>query len=226
MLRMGPGADTVNVQSTWQTMALTIEGTSGADKVNLGAAGNMQMITGKVDIHNVFDFTTVVVDDSADPTGRNASYTANGISGLSSGPVTWAATDVNAITVNFGTGGNLVHVFGSTPKISTTLNLGNGNNKCFITGSGLGATSTNTFSSGSGDDVFVISAIPTNVTAVNIFGGSQNVADEINYTSGTASGAIPGNGTLLPTDVNAHSINYNSIEFFSIHDTIYLDGFE
>jgi hypothetical protein len=31
---------------------------------------------------------------------------------------------------------------------------------------------------------------------------------------------------LTPTDINAHAINYNSIEHFSINDLIFRDGFQ
>ena len=77
-----------------------------------------------------------------------------------------------------------------------------------------------------GDDRFVISAVPSGVSSVNFFGGSQAVWDELVYTGGPATGAFPGNGTLTPTDINAHAINYNSIEHFSVNDWIFRDGFQ
>jgi len=52
------------------------------------------------------------------------------------------------------------------------------------------------------------------------------MGDELVYTGGPATGAFPGNGTLTPTDINAHAINYDSIEHFSINDWIFGDGFQ
>jgi hypothetical protein len=40
------------------------------------------------------------------------------------------------------------------------------------------------------------------------------------------SGAFPGNHTLTPVDVNAHAINYNSIELLSVLDLIFRDGLQ
>jgi hypothetical protein len=230
MLTMGTGADTVNVLSSAPFSALTIRGTDGADQVNVGNTGSVQSIQGTVDILNFFNFTTVVIDDSADATGREATYTSTGVSGVGPAAIMWSDSDVKSITVNLGSGADIVHVLGSASNnslsVATSINLGNGNNQCFINGFALGASSSNAISGGSGDDLFVISAVPTNVTSVDIIGGSQSVADEIIYTSGTVSGAFPGNGTLVPTNLNAHSIGYNSIELFSIDDTIFIGDFE
>jgi hypothetical protein len=106
------------------------------------------------------------------------------------------------------------------------IDLGDGNNQCTITGAGLGAASVNGFYGDTGDDQFVISAVPTSVSSVNIYGGAQAVWDELVYTGGPATGAFPGNGVLTPTDMNALAINYNSIEHFSVNDVIFRDGFQ
>ena len=50
------------------------------------------------------------------------------------------------------------------------------------------------------------------------------MGDELVYTDGPATGAFPGNGTLTPTDINAHAINYNSIGHFSFNDVIFGDS--
>lgn len=225
VLNMGTGNDTVNVASTGGIQSLTIQGTDGNDNVNVGNAGSTQAILGSVDIRNTGFFTAVAVNDSLDATGREATYSASGVAGVAPAAITWVAGDVASTTVNFGSGSDLLHIIGS-PPVSNVINLGNGGNRCFITGSGLGAASSNTVIAGGGDDAFTISAVPTNVTSITIVGGGQTFGDKLIYTSGTATGAFPINGTLVPTDPTAHSIDYNSIELFSINDNIFANGFE
>jgi len=124
-----------------------------------------------------------------------------------------------------------VHVASSNRNVSgrsfiNQVDMGGGDNECYVTGSGLGTASVNRMYGNAGDDLFVISAVPTSVSSVEIYGGSQSAGDEIAYTGGPMTGAFPGNGTLTPTDPNAHAINYNSIELFSISDLIFRDGFQ
>jgi hypothetical protein len=232
-LDMGVGQDTVKVYSVNSGSGdpLTIHGTNGLDSVYFGdASGNAQQIVTPVMVDNSASYTAVFVDDLADTTGRNVAYSKTGISGVAPGPIGWASNDVGSVRLYLGSGSDKVHVFSSNRNVSgrsfiNQIDLGGGNNECSITGSGLGTASVNSFYGNAGDDQFVISAVPTDVSSVNIFGGSQAVGDELVYTGGSATGAFPGNGTLTPTDINAHAINYNSIEHFSVNDWIFRDGF-
>ena len=228
-LIMGSGTDTVYVQSngSWTT---TIQGTSGSDLVDVTNSGNTLSVYGTVAIHNSSGYSTVVVDDSSDTTGRSATFSATGISGLTAGNVTWLANDVSHVFAYFGSGDDTVHMTGSPTNglaaIYSTIYLGNGNNQAYVTGSGLGANTFNEIDAGSGDDLFVISAVPLNVAALNIYGGPQITQDELDYTGGPATTSGATTGYVFPADPNKHSIYYNSIEFFSINDTIFRDGFQ
>ena len=232
-LGMGVGADTVKVQSVYSGSGdpLTIHGTSGLDSVYFGdASGNSQQILSPVMIDNAASYTSVWVDDSADTTGRNVSYSSTGIGGVAPGHIGWSSNDVGSVRLYLGSGSDAVHVTSSNRNVNgrsfiNQIDLGGGNNECYVTGSGLGLASVNNFYGNAGDDQFVISAVPTDVASVNIYGGAQTAGDELVYTGGSATGAFPGNGTLTPTDINAHAINYNSIEQFSVNDWIFRDGF-
>ena len=233
-LNMGVGQDTVKVYSVNSGSGdpLTIHGTQGLDSVYLGdASGNAQQIVSPVVIDNGGSYTSVWVDDSADTTGRTVSYSDTGISGVAPGRIGWTSNDVGSVRLYLGSGGDQVYVSSSNRNVNgksfiNQIDLGVGNNRCFVTGSGLGPASVNNLYGNGGDDQFVISAVPTDVGSVNIYGGSQATFDELVYTGGSATGAFPGNGTLTPTDINAHAINYNSIEHFSVNDWIFRDGFQ
>jgi len=202
------------------------------DSVYLGdASGYAQQILSPVMIDNAASYTSVWVDDSADTTGRSVSYSSTGIGGVAPGHIGWSSNDVGSVRLYLGSGSDAVHVVSSNRNVNgrsfiNQIDLGGGNNECYVTGSGLGLASVNNFYGNAGDDQFVISAVPTDVASVNIYGGSQTSGDELVYTGGSATGAFPGNGTLTPTDINAHAINYNSIEQFSVHDWIFRDGFQ
>jgi len=233
-LRMGVGVDTVKVWSVYSGSGdpLTIHGTNGLDSVYVGdASGNAQQILTPVMVDNVAAYTSVWIDDSADTTGRSVAYSKTGITGVAPGRIGWASSDVGSVRLYLGSGSDVVHVVSSNRNVSgrsfiNQIDLGGGNNQCTVTGSGLGTASVNSIYANAGDDQFVISAVPTDVGSVNIFGGSQTMGDELVYTGGPATGAFPGNGTLTPTDINAHAINYDSIEHFSINDWIFGDGFQ
>jgi hypothetical protein len=233
-LRMGVGQDTVNVRSVYSGSGdpLTIHGTNGVDSVYFGdAGGSTQQILTPVMVDNVASYTSIWVDGSADTSGRSVTYSKTGITGAAPGRIAWASNDVGSVRLYLGSGSDVVHVVSSNRNVSgrsfiNQIDLAGGNNQCIVTGSGLGTASVNSIYANAGDDQFTISAVPTDVSSVNIYAGSQAVWDELLYTGGPATGAFPGNGTLTPTDINAHAINYNSIEHFSINDLIFRDGFQ
>jgi len=233
-LRMGTGQDTVRVLSVHSGSGnpLTIHGTNAVDSVYFGdASGSTQQILTPVMVDNTASYTSIYVDDSADTTARSVTYSKTGITGVAPGAIGWVSNDVGSVRLYLGSGGDVVHVASSNRNVAgrsfvNVIDLGDGNNQCTITGEGLGAASVNSFYGETGDDQFVISAVPTSVNSVNIYGGAQAVWDELVYTGGPATGAFPGNGTLTPTDTDALAINYNSIEHFSVNDVIFRDGFQ
>ena len=134
--------------------------------------------------------------------------------------------DVRQRTVRHRRDGDLrFHVVSAPANVQLLVDLGEGDNRCYVTGAGLGAGGSLNLNAGSGDDLFVVSAVPL-ASGLAIHGGSQAAGDELVYTSGPASGAFPGNGTLDPADPNADSIYYNSIEAFSVGDWLFSNGFE
>jgi hypothetical protein len=231
-LTMGIGADTVNVQQLFNL--LNIQGTNGLDQVNIGSGSSVQSIRAPITIANATSRSIVSVDASADASPSEAHYTATGIFGLTPGGISWTGTDVSSESLSVGNGGNIVHITGSNDGASHNISLGNGKNLCIIDGAGLGVNSTNNIFGGSSDDTFVISPIPTpsnsNITgpALYISGGAENTVDKIIYTGRAQGGPYPVMGTLVPNDINApaQSIQYSSIESFTVHDTIFLDDFE
>ena len=175
--------------------------------------------------------TSIYVDDSGDTTARSVTYSKTGITGIAPGAIGWVSNDVGSVRLYLGSGSDVVHVASSNRNVAgrsfvNVIDLGDGNNRCTITGAGLGHARVNRFYGVTGDGQFEISAVPTSVSSVNIYGGSQAVWDELVYTGGNATGAFPGNGTLTPTDINALAIAYNSIEHFSVNDVIFRDGFQ
>ena len=233
-LKMGTAADTVNVHST--VVGLSVQGTSGADVVSIGNASSSQAINGPVSVHNSGNYSTIVIDDSADATAHTGHYTATGLTGIvpAAAGVTWTQNDVAAVYAFFGTGNDTVHVTGSpTNGVSggplTYISLGDGTNEMYIAGAGLGAFSTNDFIGGNGNDYFDVTSavmLSQNVTAINIFGGNPTTfpGDELDYFAAASSSGTT--GTLTPADPNAHAISYNSIEFFDYNDVIFRDGFQ
>lgn len=232
-LSMGSGKDTVNVLSAFSGSndALTIHGTNGADSVYFGNAGSARQILTDVNIDNALNYTAIFIDDSADTLGRSVAYSNSGISGVAPGRIGWAGNDVGSVRLYLGSGDDAVHVASSNRNVGghsfvNVIDMGPGDNQCVVNGSGLGVASVNSFYGNGGDDQFTVSPVAGSVSTLNVFGGSQVSGDSLVYTGGAASGAFPGNGTLMPADPNAHSINYNSIEAFSINDVIFRDGFQ
>jgi len=223
-LKNGISSDTVNVIATSATIPVSIQGTAGADTVNIGDAGSVQQINAPVAIFNAAAHTNVVVDDLADTTGREVVYSATGVSGVAPASISWKESDVSGIGILLGSGNNDVDVVSSAAQAATSVFIGLSSSRCFINGSGLHFGSSNVFTGQSGDDLFSISIVSTNVASVTINGGLGT--DKIIYTGGVATGGMPGNGTLLPSDMAAKPIDYTSIELFGIGDFIFVDDFE
>jgi hypothetical protein len=103
----------------------------GPDTVNVGNPGNgVQGIQAPLSVTNPPDFTTLNVDDSADPGGRTATISAGAITGLAPAVLNYEQNDLNALNVWGGTGANTFNVT-NTPSnyflaVTTTLRPGGG----------------------------------------------------------------------------------------------------
>src|SRR5262245_9565589 len=191
----GDLADFVTVRSTAIPTTVTTTGTGDDnDTVTLGNAGSVQGITGTVHVANDNALSTLLVNDSADPTGRNVTMSDTTIHGLAPADITYDSTAIGdvggvpGLTVNAGTGGDTFTVTNTIFNTTTTLNAGAGNDSVTVQAGAAGSTLN-----------------------VNGQGGNNNfkVTPSANATFNfdTASVlAYAGNGTVNPTGPNAGTI--------------------
>jgi hypothetical protein len=121
------GSNTVNVYNT--KVPVNIQGL-GSDTVNVGnSTHGVQGITADVTVTNPPSYTTLNINDGADPVGRTATVTSSSVSGLAPATIHYHQLDLNALNVTGGSGRNTFTVT-STPSnglgVSTYLNSGGG----------------------------------------------------------------------------------------------------
>jgi hypothetical protein len=125
----GTGGNTVNVLATGTVTHLVGH---GRDTVNVGSQGSIQYVQAPLYILNPPSYTTINLDDSADATARTVTLnqaTVDGnpnwgvVSGLAPAPIYYHDADTPSLTVNTGTGGNLVNVLATG---ATTYLVGHG----------------------------------------------------------------------------------------------------
>jgi hypothetical protein len=150
-LNCGTGQNVVNVQAT--TGPLNVVGQGGNDLVTVGyqgpgVGGTLAGIQGSVSIGNSGPYTQLTVDDSGDPTPRQGTISSSQINGqnpdsaldnvlfnssgatplaspLLPGTINFAPDSLGSLTVEGGSGGNLIGVAG-TGSGYTTLDSGTG----------------------------------------------------------------------------------------------------
>jgi hypothetical protein len=131
----GSGADTVNVHATGVTTNLSAH---GLDTIKVGKAGSVRGIFGALNIEDPPYYSTLTVDDSADPIGRTVTlntFTPSGdtpwdsITGLASAVINYEQDDIlSPVTINGGPGGNTFNVV-ALPAQTVDLYTGGGNDK-------------------------------------------------------------------------------------------------
>lgn len=109
LINSGTGLDTVNILRT--RSVLSVNGQNGRDIVNVGLNGSVQGIGEKLSVNNTSDYSTINLDDSADPTSRNVRMRRIGggvteVSGLAPGLFSIRNRDLLALNINGGGGGN------------------------------------------------------------------------------------------------------------------------
>jgi hypothetical protein len=195
----------------------------GPDTFNLTNAANAQGIAGPLSLENAWNFNTITVDDSADPTARSVtldSFTPAGdtpwqrVSGLMPADLTYRGNDVsttNPVTLDGGSGGNSFTVSAIAPFNGNTggltLNTGSGNDIVTISGTAPGMLLA--VNGQGGDD-----ALTVDFSSGNIAGGMTIAFDGGAGTDNlTVSGQSPG----TPISVNAghlldgtSSVNYTA----------------
>ena len=140
-LYSGRNADSINVLGT--ASPLWINGEGGLDVVNVGSAGRVQGIAGTLAVTNVGGFSTVNVNNFSDAIARtmilynNGSY--NVISGLGSADIALRGSELSALSIRLGDGGNTIRIHdtpvGRSPlNLTTTLRTGRGSDKVNVNG--------------------------------------------------------------------------------------------
>lgn len=146
----GDGDDSVFVHATDASYATTITSTvsSGGvvptDTVTIGDASSVQGINGNVTVRNPPALSTLIIDDSADTTGRAATLNSGSLKGFAPATINWFQSDLNSLAINGGSGGNSFTV-NNTPSsifgtgVTTTLTSGSGTDTVNV----LGTAGTN-----------------------------------------------------------------------------------
>jgi streptogramin lyase len=124
----GRGGNTFHVLSSVEGGHATSLVTGGNDTVNVGENGSVQGILGPLSIFGAG--TTLVVDDSADPTPRTVTINPTTITGLAPAAITYSG--VSNLTVDGGYGGNLIGVLNTAAGTNTTVNSGNGVDTVYV----------------------------------------------------------------------------------------------
>jgi hypothetical protein len=120
VINAGSGGDIFNVQSTAAAIPLTIN-SQAADTANLGnTTDGVQDILGDVTLNNPNQLTTVSLDDSADMVGRSVTITSAAITGLAPANIFFPHNPGRLITIQGGSGGNLVNVQSTAAGTTTT----------------------------------------------------------------------------------------------------------
>ncbi len=197
----GDGNDTVNVLNTAAAFTTSVTSSSGADTVTISNAGSVQGILGAVSVSNPPNFTTLIVDDSADVIGRNATLSSGSLTGLAPAAINYVSNDIASLTISGGSGGNTFNVNSTASFHTTTINGGGGNDIFNITDSGLGTSSTNNMNGQGGNDTFTVTGALAGGAALNIDGGSPSFlsspGDTLTLEAGT---------TVVPNDPGSGSV--------------------
>jgi hypothetical protein len=134
----GSGSNTVNILDTSAGITISIVG-HGWDTVNVGDNGSVQGIVGAVSVENPPSYTTLNIDDSADPNARTATITTVGsnpadsegnsdvwgsVTGLAPAAISYEYDDTGSVHLTTGHGGDTVNVLAT--GVPTYLSSGGG----------------------------------------------------------------------------------------------------
>jgi hypothetical protein len=200
-LTTGTGSNTLNIFSTGSSL-VSLEGHSGSTTVNVGN-GTTQNIRNGVTITNPPSFTTVIVDDSADPGSRTTTvgtwslFPAYGqITGLSSGgaSIFFKYADTTSVTVKTGTGSNTVNV---TDVVRPLTLYGNSNNTAVNVG--------NAHSMAGIQNTLTVHNLPS-YTDLTLDDGADTAARTVTLTSTGVTGLSPGAIRFLYNDLKSLTI--------------------
>jgi hypothetical protein len=133
-LQLGGGFNTVKVNASLGNVFI---GSSGYDTVTVGN-GSLIGLGGTVTVSNGSGTTSLVIDDHADPNaqvinmnGNSANFTSP-TNGSSYASFSWSGVD--SLSVEAGSGNNVVNVMGTISSGWTGLSTGSGNNTIVVAG--------------------------------------------------------------------------------------------
>ena len=142
-LNMGSGVDTLNVQGTGAGGLLNIDTQGGSNNiVTLGglAGVGVQDLLGPINVASTGGTVDLLADDSGDATTRTATIGGTQITGLAPVTIGFTPGELSNLTVNGGSGGNVVNVNATPAGVATTINNGSGNDQTNVTVANLAAS--------------------------------------------------------------------------------------
>jgi Ca2+-binding RTX toxin-like protein len=205
-------ADAIDVHSTAAATPVQIKNlqtTPTIDVVTIGDAGSTRAIFGTVGVSNQGHFTRLVIDDSADPTGRVIGIADGTVAGIAPATIAYSITnDIQRLTLKSGNGADRFNISTKNAFVVKALAAGGGDdtfafaNQATLTGAG-------TADGGAGSDTLDYSAYTTGVMVTagsatgistttnmeNAIGGPAN--DMLYGRSGADSTLIGGGGADL-----------------------------
>lgn len=205
VLSTGDSSDVVLVRGTADPT--TVTSADGNDTVTLTTIGNF---AATVNVTTVVGLTSLVIDNSADPTGRTATLSAASLSGLAPADITFDTASLNGFTITSGSGNDNFTVT-NTPGSLNILNLGGGDNSVTVTGNGAGSRLN--LNGQGGDDSFTM--VGSTVADISVDGGPNTSGDRLIYIgAGTDTPAGAGAGTVSEPGFN--DVVYANIETVTI----------
>jgi hypothetical protein len=182
------GGDTVVVRGTAAGTTTNVNANGGGDSVRVnslgsGATGTADLVVSTLAVNGGAGANTVTVDDAGDATADSVVVTATAVLGCfgSGGSLTYS--NLAALTVNLGSGGNNVNIQSTAAGTGTTVNTGAGGDALSIDSNGAAAGGT-------------VDAIVSLLT-VNGQGGSNSLTLE--DSSDTTADVV----TVNPTQIGA-----------------------
>ncbi len=188
----GAGGVTTNVISTPSTLTTTITGKAVANIDNIGgtAPGNLSNVAGAVTVAGGGSTAAINVNDQSTSASETYTITGTAVTRPSTfGGLTYSG--IGALTLNAGTGTNIINVTSTLNSTTTTLNGGSATTGTInVNGTGTGGT-LNVNTSGattSGSTVNVVAdSEPVNVTT-----NGTPTADTVNIGAAGGTGNLPG----------------------------------
>ena len=128
-LTTGTGNNTVNILSTYPNQPVFLQNAGGAETVNIGGPGGVQLIRAALQVQNNPNYTTINIDDGLDATGRSVTVDVNGdfasVSGLAPAPIYWDTADVNTVNLITGSGVDAINVLRLRENLGINTTGGN-----------------------------------------------------------------------------------------------------